>query len=89
MTAEDIASLDQAMRDAGVRHTTELYEGAQQGYTMSDMGAYNEAAAERHFTALFARGGVLRNVATSPGAGRLVASGLARSDPTLRRRTRH
>ncbi len=54
MTAENIARLDQAMDDAGVRHTTELYEGAQHGYTMSDMGAYNEAAAERHFTALFA-----------------------------------
>jgi len=54
MTAENIATLDQAMHDAGVRHTTELYEGAQHGYTMSDMGAYNEAAAERHFTALFA-----------------------------------
>jgi carboxymethylenebutenolidase len=54
MTAENIATLDQAMDDAGVRHTTELYEGAQHGYTMSDMGAYNEAAAERHFTALFA-----------------------------------
>ena len=36
------------------RHTTELYAGAQHGYTMSDMGAYNETAAERHFTALFA-----------------------------------
>jgi carboxymethylenebutenolidase len=54
MTPENIATLDQAMDDAGVRHTTELYEGAQHGYTMSDMGAYNEAAAERHFTALFA-----------------------------------
>jgi carboxymethylenebutenolidase len=54
MTAENIATLDRAMDDAGVRHTTELYEGAQHGYTMSDMGAYNEAAAERHFTALFA-----------------------------------
>ena len=54
MTAESIATLDQAMDDAGVRHTTEVYEGAQHGYTMSDMGAYNEAAAERHFTALFA-----------------------------------
>ncbi len=54
MTAENIAALDQAMDDAGVRHTTELYEGAQHGYTMSDMGAYDEAAAERHFTALFA-----------------------------------
>jgi carboxymethylenebutenolidase len=52
MTAENIATLDQAMNDASVRHTTEIYEGAQHGYTMADMGAYNEAAAERHFTAL-------------------------------------
>jgi carboxymethylenebutenolidase len=54
MTAENIAALDQAMDDAGIRHTTEVYEGAQQGYTMSDMGAFSEAAAERHFAALFA-----------------------------------
>lgn len=54
MTPGNIATLDEAMDDAGVRHTTELYEGAQHGYTMSDMGAYNEAAAERHFAALFA-----------------------------------
>ena len=54
MTPENIATLDQAMDDAGVRHTTERYEGAEHGYTMSDMGAYNEAATERHFAALFA-----------------------------------
>ena len=54
MTAENIATLDQAMDEAAVRHTTELYQGAQHGYTMADMGAYNEAAAERHFSALFA-----------------------------------
>jgi carboxymethylenebutenolidase len=54
MTAENIATLDRAMDDAGLRHTTELYQGAQHGYTMSDGGTYNEAAAERHFTALFA-----------------------------------
>jgi carboxymethylenebutenolidase len=54
MTAENIATLDQAMDDAGVRHTTEIYEGAQHGYTMADTGEYNEAAAERHFEALFA-----------------------------------
>jgi carboxymethylenebutenolidase len=53
MTAENIAALDRVMDEAGVRHTTERYEGAQHGYTMSDMGAYNEAAAERHFAALF------------------------------------
>jgi carboxymethylenebutenolidase len=54
MTPENIATLDQAMDDAGVDHTTEIYEGAQHGYTMADMGAYDEAAAERHFNALFA-----------------------------------
>ena len=42
------------MDEAAVRHTTEVSEGAQHGYTMSDMGAYNRAAAERHFSALFA-----------------------------------
>lgn len=54
MTPEDIATLERAMDAAGVRHTTELYQGAQHGYTMSDMGAYDQAATERHFTALFA-----------------------------------
>lgn len=54
MTAQNIAALDQAMDDAGTHHTTEVYEGAQHGYTMADMGAYDEAAAERHFDALFA-----------------------------------
>jgi carboxymethylenebutenolidase len=54
MPAASIATLDRAMDDAGVRHTTEIYDGARHGYTMSDMGAYDEAAAERHFEALFA-----------------------------------
>jgi carboxymethylenebutenolidase len=54
MTTENIATLDRAMDDAGVRHTTEVYEGARHGYTMSDTGAYNEPATERHFAALFA-----------------------------------
>jgi carboxymethylenebutenolidase len=54
MTPENIATLDRAMDDAGVRHTTELYAGAAHGYTMSDMGAFNEAACERHFEALLA-----------------------------------
>lgn len=54
MTAQNIAALDQAMDNAGVRYTTEVYEGAQHGYTMADTGAYNQAAAERHFDALFA-----------------------------------
>ena len=53
MTAEQIATLDQALDDAGVSHLTEVYTGAMHGYTMSDTPAYNEAAAERHFDALF------------------------------------
>ena len=54
MTPENIAVLNQAMDDAGISYTTEVYVGAAHGYTMADQGAYNEAAAERHFEALFA-----------------------------------
>jgi carboxymethylenebutenolidase len=54
MTPQNIQALDKAMDDAGVRHTTERYEGAQHGYTMSDTAAYDQAATERHFAALFA-----------------------------------
>lgn len=54
MTVQNIAALEQAMDDAGVHHTTEVYEDAQHGYTMADTSAYDEAAAERHFEALFA-----------------------------------
>jgi carboxymethylenebutenolidase len=53
MTPENIATLEEAMDAAGVEHTTEVYAGAMHGYTMADQGAYNEAAAERHFEALF------------------------------------
>ena len=49
---EQIAALDAALDEAGVTHTTEVYEGAAHGYTMSDTPAYNEEAAERHFQAL-------------------------------------
>jgi len=52
-SAEQIAALDNALDEAGVEHTTEVYDGAAHGYTMSDTPAYNEQAAERHFAALF------------------------------------
>jgi carboxymethylenebutenolidase len=51
--AEQIAALDKALDDAGLPHRTEVYEGAAHGYTMSDTPAWNEAANERHFAALF------------------------------------
>jgi carboxymethylenebutenolidase len=54
MNPEQIAELDRALADAGVRYTAELYEGAAHGYTMADTPAYDEAAAERHYKALFA-----------------------------------
>jgi carboxymethylenebutenolidase len=53
MTPDNIATLNAAMDAAGISYTTEVYEGAAHGYTMADQGAYNEAAAERHFRALF------------------------------------
>lgn len=54
MTPENVATLEQALRDAEVRYRSELFEGASHGYTMSDTAAYDEAAAERHFEELFA-----------------------------------
>lgn len=54
MTAESIATLKQALDPAGTSYRAEVYEGAAHGYTMSDTPAYDEAAAERHFDALFA-----------------------------------
>jgi carboxymethylenebutenolidase len=50
---EQIAAFDAALDEAGVKHRTELYEGAAHGYTMSDTPAWNEEATERHFDALF------------------------------------
>jgi carboxymethylenebutenolidase len=54
MTPEHVLSLERALEEAGVQYRSELYEGAAHGYTMSDTAAYDEAAAERHFTELFA-----------------------------------
>lgn len=52
-SAKQIAALCSALDDAGVAYTSEVYEGAAHGYTMSDTPAWNEQASERHFEALF------------------------------------
>jgi len=52
-TPEQIAAVDDALAAAGVPHRSEVYAGAAHGYTMADTAAYDEAACERHFTALF------------------------------------
>ena len=54
MSPEAIATLEQALTDAGVEYRSEVYEDATHGYTMSDTAAYSEGAAERHFDELFA-----------------------------------
>jgi carboxymethylenebutenolidase len=52
-SAEQIATLDAALDDAGVRHHSDVYAGAGHGYTMADTPVYDEQACERHFAALF------------------------------------
>jgi carboxymethylenebutenolidase len=52
MSAERIATFERALDEAGVRYRSEVYEGAQHGYTMADTPAFNEAARERHFAEL-------------------------------------
>lgn len=44
--------LRQALTDAGVDNTVEIYAGARHGYAPPDMPVYNEAAAERHWREL-------------------------------------
>ena len=52
MTAEQIATLERTLDEAGARYRSEVYEGARHGYTMADGAAYDEAARERHFREL-------------------------------------
>ncbi|BCJ43375.1 hydrolase [Actinoplanes ianthinogenes] len=54
MTPEQIATLEGALAEAGVRYTSELYDGAPHGFTMSDTAMYDAAAEQRHWAALFA-----------------------------------
>jgi carboxymethylenebutenolidase len=52
MTAEQIATLERTLHEAGARYRGEVYAGARHGYTMADQPAYDEAARERHFMEL-------------------------------------
>jgi carboxymethylenebutenolidase len=54
MTPQQIATLEQALTEAGVTYTSEVYEDAAHGYTMGDSPAYHQQGAERHFRELFA-----------------------------------
>jgi carboxymethylenebutenolidase len=65
MTPENIATLEQALEEAGVRFRSELYRDAVHGYTMDDTPMYDEPAAERHYAELFA---LLDRSVASPAA---------------------
>jgi carboxymethylenebutenolidase len=65
MTSANIATIEHALEEAGVRHHSELYKGAAHGYTMADTPMYGEAAAEHHFSELFA---LLDRTIASPAA---------------------
>jgi carboxymethylenebutenolidase len=54
MPPEQQRLLDEALSDAGVRHTCEQYDGAAHGFTMADTAVYDEAATERHWESLLA-----------------------------------
>jgi carboxymethylenebutenolidase len=52
MDPAQIARLNAALDDAGVRYREEVYADAPHGYAMADTSAYRADAAERHFTEL-------------------------------------
>jgi hypothetical protein len=54
MTPENIATIESALEEANVTYRSQLFEGAAHRYAMADTPAYDQAAAERHFTELFA-----------------------------------
>ena len=45
--------LEKALTDAGVNHLVETYAGARHGFAVPDLPAFDLAAAERHWEALF------------------------------------
>jgi carboxymethylenebutenolidase len=54
MTPDQIKAVELALAETGVEYTSELYEGAPHGFTMSDTSMYDQAAEQRHWEALFA-----------------------------------
>ncbi|MBY8863335.1 dienelactone hydrolase family protein [Nocardia sp. CA2R105] len=52
MTPEHIDRFDKALTAAGVRHRTEVYQGAQHGFTQADTSAHDPDAAARHYREL-------------------------------------
>ncbi|MBB2944580.1 carboxymethylenebutenolidase [Actinoplanes lutulentus] len=53
MTPDNIKALEEALAEAGVTYTSELYAGAPHGFTMADTAMHDAAAEQRHWEALF------------------------------------
>ncbi|MFI5932368.1 dienelactone hydrolase family protein [Actinoplanes sp. NPDC051494] len=64
ITDEQIAVLEETLDKAGVTYTSEIYEGAPHGFTMTDTSAYQEAGEARHWENLFA---LLERQSSRPG----------------------
>ncbi|MFD1371175.1 dienelactone hydrolase family protein [Actinoplanes sichuanensis] len=52
MTQEQIKALEITLAEAGVEYTSELYEGAPHGFTMSDTSSHHPEAEKRHWAVL-------------------------------------
>lgn len=52
MTPEQIKALEVTLAEAGVAYTSELYEGAPHGFTMSDTASHHPQAEARHWEVL-------------------------------------
>ena len=50
--ADQIASLEKALTEAGVEHRSEVYEGARHGFTQADTAMYGAEPTDRHWRAL-------------------------------------
>jgi carboxymethylenebutenolidase len=67
MPPEAVAALGEALADAGLTATNEVYPDAPHGYTMADTSMHQEAGAERHFAAL--RALLARRLGGAPAGG--------------------
>ncbi|MHC6229662.1 dienelactone hydrolase family protein [Arthrobacter sp. MMS24-T111] len=52
MAPDAVTRLGDALRDAGLEASNEIYAGAPHGYTMADTSAFHPEATERHFREL-------------------------------------
>lgn len=52
MGPDAVARLGEALADAGLEATNEVFAGAAHGYSMADTSSYDEAATEEHFRRL-------------------------------------